>query len=102
MKAKFGVVGKERFLAGEHQTLAALDFCLGDHEFQKLPGAATAAVVGVGVHAEDHLPAAVGVVQRSVVVHFIPQVRLVCHHAVDEADDFVPLRQKPEVVGIEF
>ena len=61
---------------------------------------AAAAVFRDSIHTEDHLPCTVFVVQRSILIHLVPEVGVIRDHAVDKADHPVAIQLDPEMVGV--
>ena len=59
-------------------------------------------VLRQGVQTEEHLPRAIFVVHGCFRVHFIGQVGLVRHKAVEKRDELVALEHQPEVVAVIF
>ena len=99
-EAELRVVVHEPVLAREHEAAAALRARIGDGALDELPRVAVPAVVGQRVHAEDHLPRAVRVVQRGVRVEVVREVGAVRDHAVHERDERAAVKQQPEVVAV--
>ncbi len=101
-EAQTGVKADQTFLAGEHDTLASRDGGIENHTPKQMAGAATMLVHGRHVHAEDHLPIAMPVMHRRVVVHDVGEIRFVRRHTVDETDQRALFdgRGKADVVGV--
>ena len=87
-------------LAGEHAAPAALGAGIGGQLVQKHPRAAPTPVGGDGIDAEDHLPGALLVMERCVLIHLIPKKRLISDHTVHKAHQSPLVLQQPEVIGI--
>ena len=87
LKTERFVPGNEFFLAGEHHAEAAFPFHVSDELSYERAGEPPAAVRGIGIHAEDHLPAAVLLMHARVIIHFVPEVRLSGAQAVDEGNN---------------
>ena len=87
-------------LAGEHQPFAARGAGVIDGGLQGSGRIAPAAAVRQRVDAKNHLPCPVRLMQGGVLVHLVPQVRLIGGHAVHKTHQPVSLPQQPEVVGI--
>ena len=100
-KAELGVIMYKTVLAGQHKPLAALTARLGNDIFQQHGGTAAATVSGDCIHAENHLPRAVFVMQGRVIVHLVPQVRLVRSHAIHKAHQLFAVHQHPKMVRIQ-
>ena len=77
----------EPVLAGQHQPRTSCGAGVLDRRAQQHARIPMVAVFGRGIHAEDHLPGAVLVMHRGVLVHLVSQVRLVGHEPVDERDE---------------
>ena len=99
-EAELRVVVHEPVLAREHEAAAALRARVGDGALDELSRIAVPAVVWQRVHAEDHLPRAVRVVQRGVRGEVVREVGAVRDHAVHERDERAAVKHQPEVVAI--
>ena len=98
-KAEAGIVGDAVLLTGQHQTFPSLFAAGGDGGFKEHSRITPPTVIGMGGHPEDHLPAAGGGMERSVVEHFVPEIGLIGKASVDHADQTAVQKQKPEAVG---
>ena len=101
LESKLRIIMDQLILAGEDAALPSLGPGVGDDPFQHPGRQAPPAVGRQGVHAEDHLPGALLVVEGSVGVHLVPEDGVVGHQAIDKADQGAVVRlQQPEVIGI--
>ena len=86
-KAKSFVIGNQSVLAGQDASLAPLGLGIGNHPPQQFPGIAHPTVLGQRIYAKDHLPCPLFMVQGSIRIHFVPDDRLVAHHAVHKTQE---------------
>ena len=73
---------------------------IGDGTLDELPRVAVPAVVRQRVHAEDHLPRAVRVVQGRIGIEIVREIRAVGDHTVHERDELIAVKHQPEVVAV--
>ena len=90
----------EPVLAREHKAAPPLRAGVGNGALEKLSRIAVPAVVGQCVHAEDHLPRAVRVVQGCIGIEIVREVGAVGDHAVDERDERAAVKHQPEVAAV--
>ena len=64
-----------------------------NHMGQEFSRATLASVVGNDIHAENHLPRAAFRVHSGILIHFIPEIRLVRNHTIDKAYCYSPVQQ---------
>ena len=94
------VVMDELILAGQHQSFAALGFCIGDGTLDEVSGIAMFAVLRDGVDAEDHLPGTGFLVELGALIHFIGQVSCIGNHAVYKSNELTFIKHEPEMITV--
>ncbi len=99
-EAELRVVVNQAILAGEHQAFPALPARRGDDVPDEHGCKASSPALRHGVDAEDHLPGALFIVHGGIVIHLIPEVRLIGREPVDEPDDCAAVLEDPEMIRI--
>ena len=99
-EAELCVVMDELILAGQHQSFAALGFCIGDGALDEVSGIAMFAVLRDGVDAEDHLPGTGFLVELGALIHFIGQVSCIGNHAVYKSNELTFIKHEPEMITV--
>ena len=101
-KPELRVVVDEPLFAGQDCTLSPLLSRILNGTVEQFARVAVFPVLRQGVQTEEHLPRAIFVVHGCFRVHFVGQVGLVRHKAVEKRDELVALEHQPEVVAVIF
>lgn len=99
-KAELRVVVDEPLFAGQDCTLSPLLSRILNGTVEQFARVAVFPVLRQGVQTEEHLPRAIFVVHGCFRVHFVGQVGLVRHKAIEKRDELTAIEHQPEVVAV--